>query len=168
MTLTEARSVSVVSASEGEAVWLLGQELMEFKVTGDDTGGAFCLFEDSSPPGYGPPPHIHHREDEAFYVLEGEFRFLAEDREITVRPGSVIHVPKGALHTFQNVGTRTGRVLVMVAPAGLEKLFVQAGEPASDRTTPPPSAAGPEKLIELAPNYGLEIRLPFPSGPSAE
>lgn len=168
MPLTEARGISLVSAGDGKAVWLLGQELMEFKVTGDDTGGAFCLFEDSSPPGYGPPPHIHHREDEAFYVLEGEFRFLAEDREITVGAGSFIHVPQGALHTFQNVGTTTGRLLVIVAPAGLEKLFEQAGEPASDRTTPPPSAAGPERLMQLAPSYGLEIRLPSPSGPSPE
>lgn len=80
----------------------------------------------------GPPPHIHTREAESFYVLQGEFEFLAEDHWIKAAPGSFVHVPKGSLHTLKNAGDFVGRLLTLVVPAGLDRFFEEAGEPGTD------------------------------------
>ena len=86
-------------------------EIMEFKVTGDETGGSLCVVELTSFPQNGPPPHIHHREDESLYVTDGKFSFLLGDRIIEANPGSFCRVPKGTLHTYQNIGTKPSRIL---------------------------------------------------------
>ena len=92
----------------GGSVWLAG-ELYTSKVVSEDTGGAFALAEAITPPEGGPPPHVHHREDEAFYVLEGELEFMTEDGTIRAGAGSFVHVPKGTLHTYKNVGMTSAR-----------------------------------------------------------
>lgn len=154
--------VSITAPGDGSAVWLLGQELIQFKARGEETAGLFCLFEDTSPPGYGPPPHVHHGEDESFYVLEGEFLFVGESGDIPAGPGSFVHVPKGALHTYRNAGTTRGRLLVLVTPAGFERFFDEAGEVATNHSVPPSSPTDPQRLLEIAPKYGLEIRASEP------
>jgi len=87
----------------------LAGELYTSKVVSEDTGGAFALAEAITPPEGGPPPHVHHREDEAFYVLEGELEFMTEDGTIRAGAGSFVHVPKGTLHTYKNVGMTSAR-----------------------------------------------------------
>jgi quercetin dioxygenase-like cupin family protein len=144
---------------EGKSLWVLG-DLYTFKLAAEDTGGSFALIEIEVQPQNGPPPHIHHREDESFYVLEGEFSFLHGDLTFKATAGSFVYIPKGALHTFKNVGTSQGRLLVIITPAGFEKLFEEIGEPAIDKSSPPPfNPATVEKLLALAPKYHLEIRL---------
>ena len=148
---------------EGKSYWLLG-DLYTFKATGDDTGGAFAMVEAQVQPQNGPPPHIHRREDETFYVLEGEFSFLHGDAAFSAGPGSFIYIPKGTLHTYKNVSGAIGRLVFLLTPAGFEKFFEEVGGPAKDKTTPPPfDPATVEKLLKLAPKYHLEVRLP-PSG----
>ena len=130
-------------------------ELLTLKVVGEATDGAFTLLEEVTPSQGGPPPHIHHREDEAFYVLEGELEFLVEGRTIPASAGSVVYGPRDILHAFKNVGTTPSRMLVLVAPAGLEKFFEEVGEPATDDSSPPPF--GPveiERLLAAAPKSG--------------
>ena len=117
MERQEQRGVTHVPEGEGKKVWSVGTDLITFKATGEDTGGAFALFDMLVLPGGGPPPHIHTRESESFYVLEGEFEFLAGDEWIKASPGSFVHVPKGALHTLKNAGSEVGRLLTLVAPA---------------------------------------------------
>lgn len=152
-----------LQSGRGKSLWVLG-DLYTFKVVGEDTGGSFALLELKVQPQNGPPPHIHHREDEAFYVLKGEFSFLCGDRSTRVAAGSFVYVPKGTLHTFENVGTEPGQLLVVITPAGLEKLFEEVGQPATGKSSPPPpDPATVEKLLALAPTYHLEVRLP-PAG----
>ena len=149
-----------VPPRQGNSLWVAG-ELVTLKVLGEDTDGAFTLLEEVTPPQGGPPPHIHHREDEAFYVLEGELEFLVDDRTIPATAGSVAYGPRNILHAFKNVGTTPSRMLVFVAPAGLEKFFEEVGELASDLSSPPPF--GPpeiERLLAAAPKYGQEIPAP--------
>ncbi len=144
---------------EGKSFWLLG-DLYTFKLTGDDTGGAFALVENTVQPENGPPPHIHLREDETFFVLEGEFSFLRGDTTFSANPGSFIYIPKGTLHTYKNVGGVIGRLVFLLTPAGFEKFFEEIGEPAKDKITPPPfDPATVEKLLKLAPKYHLEVRI---------
>jgi len=145
---------------EGKSFWVLG-DLCTFKVVGEDTGGSFSLIEVQVQSENGPPSHIHHREDETFYVLEGEFSFLHGDITITATAGSFVYIPKGTLHTFKNIGTSQGRFLAIITPAGFEKFFEEIGEPAIDKSSPPPfNPATVEKLLALAPKYHLEVKIP--------
>ena len=89
----------------------------------ETTGGAFTFLENVIPPLQGPPLHVHGREDEMWYVLEGDFRFRADDRMLEAPTGSFVFVPRGTRHAFQNVGDAPARILVMFAPAGMERFF---------------------------------------------
>ncbi len=154
------RDTTRVAPGEGRALWVLG-DLYELKAVSEETGGAYALFETTITPGLpGPPPHIHHREDEAFYVLEGEVELNVEGNVSTAGPGTFVNVPKGTLHTFKNAGTTPARFLGMVSPAGFEGFFEEVGEPATDKTTPPAGPPDVEKVVALAPKYGLEIPPP--------
>lgn len=157
----EARELSVthVCAGEGRSSWLMG-ELYTTKAAGEETGGAFALVEVSTPPEGGPPPHIHHREDETFYVLEGALEFMSENSVFTAVSGSFVHVPRGSLCTYKNAGTTPARSLAMVAPAGFERFFEEAGEPATDDSSPPPGEPDIEKVLTVASEYGLEVPPP--------
>lgn len=97
-----------LKAGEGNAFWVLG-DLYTFKVTGKETNGAFTVMDQIIQPQGGPPPHIHHREDEAFFILDGTFSFLCGDKETVFDKGSFVYVPKGVLHTFRNIGEQQGR-----------------------------------------------------------
>lgn len=162
----EARDPSFghVPPGEGESIWLLG-DLYTFKAVSEDTGGAFALWETTSPPENGPPPHLHHREDESFYILDGELEFLVGDETVRGGPGTFLRIPKGTMHTFKSVGTTPARFLAMVVPGGFEKFFFEAGEPATDKTSPPVQEGPPdvEKLVATAARYDCEI--PPPPGP---
>jgi len=158
---TSDRSATHVPPGEGASVWLLG-DLYTFKAVSEDTGGAFALWETVSPPESGPPPHLHRREDETFYVLEGELEFLVGDDTIRAGAGSFVYVPKETMHTFKNVGTEPAKFLATVVPGGFEKFFFEAGEPATDKTSPPVQEVPPdvERLVATAAKYNCEIPPP--------
>ncbi len=155
-----AKGVAHVPPGEGtRSLWVLG-ELVTHKVPSRQTGGAYSLFEVTAPPGGGPPPHVHHGEDEAFYVLEGEFEFLDGAETQRVGAGSLLYVPKGTLHAHKNVGGRMGRMLITQTPGGLyEQFFEGVGEPADGDGGPPDLEAQPGvgSIVEIAAEYGIEI-----------
>ncbi len=156
------KHVTHLPPGEGtRSLWVLG-ELVACKITSYRTGGAYSLFEVVTQPGSGPPPHVHHREDEAFYVLEGEYEFLDEDRTFKPAAGSLIYVPKGNLHAHKNIGEGVGRLLVSQTPGGLyEQFFEEIGEERKDRATAPVSENPPdmERIARTAAEYGIEIPL---------
>jgi mannose-6-phosphate isomerase-like protein (cupin superfamily) len=140
------------------AFWVLGDHY-QFKITGEQSGGSLCVVEHTAFPHHGPPPHIHHREDESFYILEGELSILLGDQMLTAGAGSFVHVPKGMLHTYQNTGARPAKTLVILTPAGFEKFWQDLGEPATSAESPPPlDPAAFAKVLALAPKYHLEVR----------
>lgn len=147
--------------NEGRRIGVVG-DVYRFLATGEETDGKYATFEAIVPPGSGPPPHIHSREEESFLVLEGEMTFqLGEDR-IVANEGTFLNMPVGSLHAFKNESDKTARLLISVAPAGLEQMFFEVGQPLADdaETAPPPSQADIEKLLETAPRYGVEIKVP--------
>lgn len=89
------------------------------------TGGSVALLENLVPARQGPPLHVHAREDEFWYVLEGRFRFRADDELLDAPAGSFVFVPRGTRHCFQNVGDAEARILVFFVPAGMERFFEQ-------------------------------------------
>lgn len=98
-------------------------DVTELVATGDQTGGSLGLVRQIIAPKSGPPTHIHRAEDEFFYVVSGEFKVRLGDRIMSVPAQSVMFVPRGTAHTFENVGTEPGVLLVGVTPGGFEKMF---------------------------------------------
>lgn len=146
--------------TEGRTIAVVG-DLYRFLATGDETDGKYAMFEAIVPPGGGPPPHIHSREEESFLILEGEITFTVNDEKIVATAGTFANMPVGSLHSFKNATDKTARMIISVAPAGLEKMFLEVGVPVKlGDTTPPPSKAEIEKLLAVAPNYGVEIKAP--------
>lgn len=147
--------------SEGRRIGIVG-DVYRFLATGEETDGKYATFEAIVPPGSGPPPHIHSREEESFLVLEGQMTFqLGEDRFVA-EAGTFLNMPVGSLHCFKNESDKTARLLISVAPAGLEQMFFEVGQPLDDDSdvAPPPTHADIEKLLEAAPRYGVEIKVP--------
>lgn len=137
-------------------------DVYRFLATGAETNGKYAQLEAIIGPGGGPPPHIHSREEEAFYILEGEITFQVGDQTIVATPGMFANIPVGTLHSFRNNGKKPAIMLITIAPAGLEQMFFEFGVPVVAGTTsaPPPTQEEIMKLLEIAPRYGVEIKLP--------
>src|SRR6266853_6508320 len=105
-------------------------------VSGEQTGGRYCLVDMLVPAGGGPPPHRHDFE-EMFTLLEGELEFTFRGESYTVRAGSTVNVPANAPHAFKNVSGKTARMLCMCTPAGQDEFFLAVGFPVEGRTSPP-------------------------------
>jgi quercetin dioxygenase-like cupin family protein len=133
-----------------------------FLITGEHTGGAFCMAEVSVPPGGGTPPHIHHREEETFYLQEGTLTVQVGGNTKTASAGDVICLPRGVAHCFQNTGNVDAKFLMVASPAGLEKFFEEAFYPVEDRSAAKPPMTGEflARLLEAAPKVGLEFLPP--------
>ena len=146
---------------EGTSVWFLGT-LMTVKATGETTGKGFALIEQVLPPGFAPPPHVHHGEDEAFYILEGRLTFTCGAHTFVAPPGAFVYLPRGIVHGFTVADEQPARLLQLNTPTGLEHFFEEMGEPAQALTLPPPAPPEVEKLLALAPKYHLELQGPPP------
>jgi quercetin dioxygenase-like cupin family protein len=147
--------------SEGRTVAVVG-DVYRFLATGEDTNGKYAMLEAIVPPGGGPPPHVHSREEESFYILEGEITFQIGDGRLVAGAGTFANMSVGTPHSFKNESDKPARMLISVAPAGLEQMFFEVSVPLADGATTalPPTKAEIEKLIEIAPRYGIEIKLP--------
>ena len=157
----EPPSIKVTQPSEGRAIAVVG-DVYRFMATGVDTNGKYALWEAIVPPGGGPPPHVHSREEEGFYILEGEITFQIGEKQVVATSGTFANMPVGTPHSFKNESGKPARMLISVAPAGLEQMFFEVGTPLAvgARTALPPSKEEIEKLLLVAPRYGVEIRLP--------
>jgi quercetin dioxygenase-like cupin family protein len=148
-----ARSIRVVHPTDQAKVIFGAGDEYRYLATGDETDGGYFLVEAVVPPGGGPPFHIQTREEEAFYVLEGQLSFYGVDGETVAGPGTYLNIPKGAKHRFRNNGSTTARMLFFFTPAGIEGLFdkfSEMEEPAGGM------AAIIESLNVLGEKYGVE------------
>jgi quercetin dioxygenase-like cupin family protein len=159
----EAKVIQAVfkQPREGRTIAVVG-DVYRFMATGEDTNGKYALWEAIVPPGGGPPPHVHSREEEGFYILEGEITVLVGDKRLVAGPGMFANMPVGTPHSFKNETDRLARMLISVAPAGLEKMFFEVGQPVpiGATTALPPTKEEMEKMLAVAPRYGIEITLP--------
>jgi len=142
----------VLQPDKGKLLDVLG-DTVTIKITGEDTDGVYTVLEYVSPPQGGPPLHLHHREDEAFYVLEGEFEVQCGDNKIQAVPGSFVLAPKEIPHTFRNISSGSSKVLIITTPAGIENFFEELSELSKQE---PPDR---EKLKEIAQKYEIELML---------
>jgi quercetin dioxygenase-like cupin family protein len=152
----QAGRAVMLGPGEGRPVWFI-KNLMVVKATVETTGGAYGLLESLIAPGFSPPMHVHHCEDEAFYVLEGEFTFRCGERTFRGTPGSYIFLPRGVPHTFVVEGDRPGRLLTLISPGGGEMLFVEGGRPATAATLAPPGPIDFASLERVAKKFNNEF-----------
>jgi quercetin dioxygenase-like cupin family protein len=158
---TDADTVSLapiaLSSGEGEALWFLGV-LATIKSSSETTAGRVAVIEHLAPRVGGSPLHVHHNEDEWFYVIEGELTFWVGGPVITAPAGSFVYGPRDIPHTFI-VSSEQARFLLVTEPAGFENFVRALAEPAQQLVIPPPATEPPDmaRMIALAAEYGIEI-----------
>jgi quercetin dioxygenase-like cupin family protein len=120
------------------------------KLQSDDCGGQLCLFHFVAPPMTGPPLHVHSREDEWFYVLDGEIVFQFDGVRHTVGPGGLAYSPRGVVHAYQNFTTSDARLLIATMPGAFGVMFEEMSA-----ATPPGGMPSLEVLEALHQKYGI-------------
>ena len=156
-TMGQPKDHYVLTDDNAEAIWFLGT-LATVKAAGATTGGALTVIEFLHPPGFATAAHVHHIADEAFYILEGAMRGFCGDRSWRATAGSFVWLPRGIPHGYAVDGDEPMRSLAISVPADLDRLVLEVGEPAGERTLPPPSAPDMAKLTKLdaaATNAGI-------------
>lgn len=163
MTLPTSTRPFHLAAGEGPALWHLGA-LATFKATSDTTGGQLWVQEALGERGYASPMHRHTREDEAFYVLEGELAFYVGDEVVTAGAGSFLWAPRDVAHGFC-VESDQARFLAISSSSRFDGFFFATGEPAGALTVPPPAAGPPDipALVAALGEYGVEMTGPPPA-----
>jgi mannose-6-phosphate isomerase-like protein (cupin superfamily) len=159
--MTTARQPIVRHPGAGRTVGVVG-DVYRFLATGEETNGTYAMWEAIVPPGGGPPPHVHSREEEAFFMLEGEIAVYIGDERFIASAGMFANLPIGSQHYFRNESQKPARLLITVAPAGLERMFFEVGQPVAPGATsaPPPTQEVIARMLSIAPTYGIEIKLP--------
>lgn len=143
----------LLAADEGKRLNVLGDGIT-IKIHGRNTGGTFSVVIADGEPGHGPPPHVHHREDETFYCLEGEVEGFCGDQKFKMSAGMTAFLPRDIPHTWRVTGTRRAKILVMLSPAGFERFWeeINALTPAEQADIP--------RVIALGKKYGLDFLPP--------
>jgi quercetin dioxygenase-like cupin family protein len=129
--MTEQGPRPFVSVPEaGRALDTPAGPLIAFNAYDEQTGGALTAFESDAAPGEGPPFHLHVRENETIYVLEGRLRVRLGEAVHEAPAGSLVFMPRGVPHAWQNEGQNRARILVVFTPAspGMERFFERAAE----------------------------------------
>ena len=155
-------AASILDAQQGRALWHLGA-LLVFKALGAETNDQFWALEGFADHHMAVPLHAHSREDEVWYVLEGEIAFTIGDETRIGGPGTFVHIPRNVPHTFQ-IRSATARWFGVGTPAGLDQWFFETGEAAGTLTLPPPPAGPPNvgAIIASLKTYGTETLGPPP------
>jgi quercetin dioxygenase-like cupin family protein len=142
-----------VPVNGGQSVNILGIPML-IRVPGRATGGTLSVVESHDSPGGGPPPHIHHREDETFQILEGEYEFTVAGETLRAGPGATLFAPRGLAHGYRCVSPGGGKLSVVITPAGFERFFEEIGA-----LTPQQQQDLP-RVLEIAGKFGLEFLPP--------
>jgi quercetin dioxygenase-like cupin family protein len=147
-------------AGEGDHVWQENACATVKLAVRDSEDGRVSAVEFLAPPGFGPPLHIHHREDEILQVLEGSVRVVCGDTDTVAGAGCFAFLPRGVAHTFQVAGDEPARMLAIFTPGGLEAMFVDAGVPAPEARLPGPEAAAGVGDLDVARHHIEMLGMP--------
>jgi quercetin dioxygenase-like cupin family protein len=142
-----ARRVHHVAPGDGPCIRYTGQ-VIHVKLGAEQSGGEMTVIEDVIDPQAGPPLHVHERENEAYYVLEGEFEFACGNDTIRGGPGTFVHAPRGVPHRYSNVGSTPGKMLFAFTPGGIEAFFADMGNE-KELTR--------ERVIAIAAKHGITV-----------
>jgi quercetin dioxygenase-like cupin family protein len=121
---TETTVPIIRGPGEGKVVGVL-RDQSTFKVLSEQTGGAYAILEQKIPAGHGPPLHVHRHETEIFYVLEGQFEIIIGEQTVVAPTGAMVVGPRNIPHTFRNVGSQDGHLLLTVIPGRFANYFIE-------------------------------------------
>jgi quercetin dioxygenase-like cupin family protein len=143
--------------ADGTAIWHL-DTLMTFKALSEDTGGRLSAWEQLLPHRSSPPLHVHHDDDEAWFVLDGTLTFQVAGTAYSVGTGTFVWAPRGVPHTFR-VDSPTARLLALAVPGRFDRFVRATGRAAPTPTLPPPAAGPPDiaALVGAAREHGMEV-----------
>jgi quercetin dioxygenase-like cupin family protein len=151
-----------LSHIEGSAYWFLNG-LYIVKATSQSTGGAFALIHVTVPPGNATPYHLHHNEDEAFYVLDGELTFICDGKKTILGPGGYIFLPRNLPHGLRCTSQLPSTYLNLTTPgSGFVGMMTEAARPAEELTLPASAPPDLEKLKTLCEKYKIDLLGPLP------
>ena len=146
----------MTTVTTADAIWFI-DNLARIRVAGTDSDGRLAVVESEGRRGDMPPLHVHRRDDEAFYVLEGELSLHLPGRSQTLCTGEAFVAPKDIPHAYR-VESETARWLAIVTPAGFDDFVREVGEPAPEETLPPEGREhDPARLAETAARFGIEL-----------
>ena len=159
-TFMQALKPMTVRTDEGEPRWWFGL-LAVVKAAAADTGGRLTIVEITAPPGLEAPLHVHHRDDEGFWILEGDVTFEVGDATIHAHAGDYVFGPRDIPHRF-TVGNGGCRMLFIMVPGGREEVLRATSEPAPSFTVPPPPEHAPDaaeimRVKAVVAEYGYEL-----------
>lgn len=147
------RPVSV-SPDQFETLFAFGEQVI-LHLTGAQTGGKVTAWTEITPPGSGPPPHYHLKEDEWFLVQDGTMAFFYDNRWHELGPGGVAFMPREAIHTFKNIGTTPSRMLVHTSPSGFETFFARCAQEFGR-----PDGPDMQRIVEIGVEHGIHFLPP--------
>lgn len=156
MTITATSEPFLSTLEETGRRWFLGCEVW-FRASAAQTGGGLGVIEQIVPPGHGSPYHVHHNEDEEFYVLEGQIRFFSGDQSWVLGPGGFAFLPRDIPHGFRTEGDVPSRSLLMATPGGFEQFAMELSS-----VEPPDGPPDMALLMQTAARYDLDILGPLP------
>lgn len=161
MKAQDAMAMPAMNFRGDAAVRFLGMPT-QVRATAETTNGAFGLIEHwEMTPGFTSPYHTHHREDESFYILQGEVAFVIDGNWRRVGPGTFVFGPRDVPHGFKAVGDKPVRMLLQTTPGGFEQFVMDLAQPLEDPIAQPDIP----RLIETAARYGIDIHGPLPEEP---
>jgi mannose-6-phosphate isomerase-like protein (cupin superfamily) len=150
---THPLQAALTRRGEGEARWWFAA-LAEIKVTAEQTGGRLSVLEITEPPNAEAPLHVHHRDDESFWIIEGEVTFEVGGMSVHAQAGDFVFAPHAIPHRYA-VGGAGCRMLFIMTPGGFESLVRGMSTPAQSRTLPPPATEEPDwELVAAAARAG--------------
>jgi mannose-6-phosphate isomerase-like protein (cupin superfamily) len=155
----EGNKFQIIKHGEGKHLNMLG-DILSIMLSKNETNGTYSILESKVYPGGGPPPHLQTREFEGFYIIEGELDFIIDGKQVTTKAGTVINIPPRVIHSFKNNTDTIVKILVIIAPGGLEKMFEEVGTKISDiNITKPskPSIEEKKRLLEISKKYGVDV-----------
>jgi mannose-6-phosphate isomerase-like protein (cupin superfamily) len=163
MTVPQTSGGYALKHGEGRAVWFFGG-LLTWKAVGRDTEGRYEFVEQWGKRGFAAPVHLHEREAEAFYVLDGEMTFVLGNKNVPATAGSFLYVPQQTKHAFV-IESEDARFLALASPSGLEPFVNELGKPAKALTLPPPSESmpSPQQIEAAALKHGQKFFGPPPT-----
>lgn len=162
-TITTPQAYTVLADSGlADVWWKTGR--VKLKATGAETGGRFAQVETIDPRGTATPMHVHHNEEESFFVLEGELTIFVGDERLEISAGEFALVPRGVPHAYI-VRSEVARMLVTFSPPGFDEVFVDLAVPAAAGSEPPVESVlpSPDEMVRAFAPYGCEITGPPPA-----
>ncbi len=151
--------IKITESDSGKHIAVAG-DINSILASKDDTGGTYSVIEAKVFPDGGPVSHIQTREHEGFYVLEGEIMFIVEEKEIVAKAGTFVNVPPHVTHSFKNKTNVLAKMLIILAPGGMENMLIEVGDEISDSTIQPLPMSDKQmkKFMDIVSNYGVEIK----------